>query len=233
MPRLPYLLASVLLFAAASIPAAAAAAAPVRPDLPSAEPGNCPRPDYPAEAKSRGEQGITTLGMLVGTDGAVRRIEVLGPSGSAVLDTAAQESMARCRFKPALLHGQPVERWHLSSYVWERENEHPIVQINRLLDLAVEHGRPAAQFALYNMLNRQLARTKEGQRAPGIAYMTVLLRQAAEGGHCLSRHLLGELYEEGRLVKQDLRQARDWYEQAAACGNPVAADRLAYLPASR
>lgn len=98
MPRLPYLLASVLLFAAASIPAAAAAAAPVRPDLPSAEPGNCPRPDYPAEAKSRGEQGITTLGMLVGTDGAVRRIELLGPSGSAVLDTAAQESMARCRF---------------------------------------------------------------------------------------------------------------------------------------
>lgn len=218
----------LLFFAAAS--ASAMPPAPALPaDVPAFDQSSCSLPSYPPEASKRGERGITTLGVLVGADGTVRRMELLGSSGSATLDEATQQGWANCRLKPAVVDGRTVERWYMTQYSWEPDKHDQMENFTWLLDVAATQGRPAAQFALYTVLNRQHAMAK---RAPP-AELTDLLHSAAAAGHCLSKYVLGSLYEFGGAVKPDLRKAREWYEGAAACGNPVATDRLAHMPASR
>lgn len=232
MPRLLSTFAPVLLFLTVSL-AWAESVAPMPPDAPSFDRNTCPLPSYPPEARQRGEQGVTALGLLVGTDGSVRRMELLNSSGSTVLDTAMQDALTRCRFKPAVVQGQGVERWQLMQTIWQIQDENPMEMLTWLLDVAATQGSPAAQYALYTMLSMEAAKLRPGQRPPSPGRYTVLLRRSAAGGNCLAKHLLGHLYENGIAVKQDLRQAREWYEQASACGNPVAADRLAHMPTSR
>lgn len=232
MPRLPSAFAPALLFLAVNI-AQAGSTAPLPPDVPTFDRNTCPVPSYPLDARQRGEQGVTALGVLVGIDGSVRRVELLNSSGSTVLDTAMQEALGRCRFKPAVVQGQGVERWQLMQYTWQMHGEHPMEMLAWLLDVAATQGSPAAHYALYAMLSIEAAKLRPGQRAPEPARYMVLLQRSAAGGHCLAKHVLGHLHENGITVKRDLRQAREWYEQAAACGNPVAADRLEHMPASR
>jgi hypothetical protein len=49
-----------------------------------------------------------------------------------------------------------------------------------------------------------------------------LARRAAQGGYAPAAFLLGHIYENGLSVKPDLAEARIWYEQAAASGDPAA-----------
>lgn len=67
------------------------------------------RPDYPKEARQRGEQGEVTLQIQVGTDGSVKAVEVVGTSGFADLDAAAVKAARSARFTPAKSDGVPVE----------------------------------------------------------------------------------------------------------------------------
>jgi TPR repeat protein len=53
-----------------------------------------------------------------------------------------------------------------------------------------------------------------------------LYREAAELGHAVAHNNLGRLYETGRGVARDLREARKWYQQAADQGNQQARQRL-------
>ena len=76
---------------------------------PAAAPGerNAP-PDYPAESRRRGEEGVVRLTLRIGSDGRVETAEVTGSSGYPALDRAALDAVRRWRFRPAVQAGLPV-----------------------------------------------------------------------------------------------------------------------------
>lgn len=76
---------------------------------PAAAPGerNAP-PDYPAESRRRGEEGVVRLTLRIGSDGRVESAEVTGSSGYPALDRAALDAVRRWRFRPAVQAGLPV-----------------------------------------------------------------------------------------------------------------------------
>ncbi|CAH0311028.1 hypothetical protein ROS9278_04935 [Roseomonas sp. CECT 9278] len=65
-------------------------------------------PDYPAESRRRGEEGVVRLALRVGSDGRVEAAEVSGSSGFVRLDQAAVAAARRWRFRPAMQAGQAV-----------------------------------------------------------------------------------------------------------------------------
>lgn len=65
-------------------------------------------PDYPAESRRRGEEGVVRLSLRVGIDGRVEGAEVATSSGFPRLDQAAVEAARRWRFRPAMQGGVPV-----------------------------------------------------------------------------------------------------------------------------
>lgn len=65
-------------------------------------------PDYPAEARRRGEEGVVRLSLRIGPEGQVTAAEVESSSGFAALDRAAVEAARRWRFRPAMRAGMPV-----------------------------------------------------------------------------------------------------------------------------
>ena len=64
-----------------------------------------PAPNYPAEAKALGIQGMVVAMIIVGPDGTPIRVEI--NSGPNELRAAAVEYAMRWRFLPALLNGKP------------------------------------------------------------------------------------------------------------------------------
>jgi TonB family protein len=92
-------------------------------------PAEIPRPvgaspidgaDYPAEALSKGEQGILRLGLDVGADGRVSACSVTQSSGSRSLDDATcPMMMARARFTPVRDgSGKPVPGMVVERVTW-------------------------------------------------------------------------------------------------------------------
>lgn len=67
-----------------------------------------PKPDYPPLAKRMGEEGKAILRVLVNDKGRPEQIEVQTSSGSARLDEAARQAVARALFKPFIEDGKPV-----------------------------------------------------------------------------------------------------------------------------
>ena len=67
-----------------------------------------PQPEYPAEAKRRGEQGTVGLLVHIDADGHVSGIGV-SQSAGANLDVAAQQAVSQWKFRPGLRDGRPVD----------------------------------------------------------------------------------------------------------------------------
>jgi TonB family protein len=85
----------------------------------------CAPPEWPKEAKQAGQQGKLTLSFLVGVDGTVRDTKVITSTGHPLLDTAGQEAIRRCVFKPTLVDGNPKESWLKMQYVWGFDAQNP------------------------------------------------------------------------------------------------------------
>ena len=66
-----------------------------------------PKPAYPPLAKATRVQGTVRLEATIGPDGAIRNLRMT--SGPALLAGAALEAVARWRYRPTLLNGEPVE----------------------------------------------------------------------------------------------------------------------------
>lgn len=64
-------------------------------------------PHYPVIARQIRLQGTVILRAVIGSDGAVRSVEVL--SGPALLGEAAREAIEQWRYQPTLLNGTAVE----------------------------------------------------------------------------------------------------------------------------
>jgi TonB family protein len=58
-----------------------------------------------------GAEGTVSLRARVRADGAVRDVEVVSSSGSAVLDRAAGETVSRWHFAPATRDGVPIDAY--------------------------------------------------------------------------------------------------------------------------
>ncbi|MBL0157113.1 MAG: TonB family protein [Bryobacterales bacterium] len=64
-------------------------------------------PVYPQDAKLAGIQGTVRFSVVIGTSGAVQKIDLV--SGPIQLVPAAQEAVRQWKYHPTLLNGQPVE----------------------------------------------------------------------------------------------------------------------------
>jgi len=65
------------------------------------------QPQYPAEAKAKHISGSVRLHAIIGTNGAVARLDVV--SGDPLLAEAALEAARQWRYRPTMLNGEPVE----------------------------------------------------------------------------------------------------------------------------
>ena len=66
-------------------------------------------PEYPAEARAAGLEGVVFLKLLVGENGKVLQAEVL--KGEEVFRKAALEAAYRFVFTPAIQNDRPVKVW--------------------------------------------------------------------------------------------------------------------------
>ena len=67
-----------------------------------------PTPEYPAEARRLGQQGLVLIGVEVGADGHAHGLTLKRSSGYRLLDDAAMQAVRRWLFEPARTGGLPV-----------------------------------------------------------------------------------------------------------------------------
>ncbi|MBL6081009.1 energy transducer TonB [Belnapia sp. T18] len=67
-----------------------------------------PTPEYPDEARQRGQQGVVGLVIRVTPNGTVEEVEVVASSGFPALDDSARRAVRRWRFRPAMRDGIPI-----------------------------------------------------------------------------------------------------------------------------
>ena len=70
-----------------------------------------PPPEYPTASRRLNEQGQVLLRVFVSAAGAADRVEIERSSGSARLDSAAQQAVRAWRFVPARQGDQTVPAW--------------------------------------------------------------------------------------------------------------------------
>ncbi len=81
------------------------------------------KPDYPSAAARLGEEGATSLKLLINTDGRVADAQLVTSSGSSRLDEAAIKHAKRnWSFSPCLEGGKAVACWHQTKLVWRLED---------------------------------------------------------------------------------------------------------------
>lgn len=78
----------------------------------------CAKPKYPRAALIKDAEGTVTIKFSIGVDGDAKDAVIWTSSGSTDLDEAAREAMLKCRFKPAMVDGKPVEAQTKLQYVW-------------------------------------------------------------------------------------------------------------------
>lgn len=83
------------------------------------DPKSCEPPSYPRESLAKGEQGTTTLRILVGVDGKPIDSEIESSSKSRKLDSAAQRALMECSFKPQPPDAKTSQQWVQTQFVWK------------------------------------------------------------------------------------------------------------------
>ncbi len=186
-------------------------------------PKPCSKPQYPAESARLGEEGISEIGFLIGTDGTVKRTVVLHSSGSAALDAAAQQILSTCVFRPALSNGQAIAAWAPVAYRWFLDEHTNDSRVRMRLQAVLKDNPDDANALYYSSL---LEFGKHGAEDDHKA-ARALQRRAAELGHPFAQFKIGQSYEKGKGVQADHAEALRWYEKSAAQGNVFAIERLA------
>lgn len=80
---------------------------------------SCSPPEYPRESLSKGEEGTTSLRILVGVNGKAIDSEIESSSHSHKLDSAAQRALMECSFKPQPADSKPAQQWVKTEFVWK------------------------------------------------------------------------------------------------------------------
>lgn len=104
-----------------SMPTLQSVAAP----MPVAKPGNgkgksqgvnsgvvelgCPKPKYPMRAMSRHIEGSVKIELTIGTTGSVTEAQVVSAQPPGIFDEVALDAARKCKFKPKIVNGTPVQ----------------------------------------------------------------------------------------------------------------------------
>jgi TonB family protein len=179
-----------------------------------AEFSSCAKPEWPKESLRHEEQGAVQLAFLIGTNGTVRDARVERSSGHPLLDQAAQEALARCKFKPAIENGQPTETWTKMQYVWRLEGPSQ-AQIDEKLAQAragAEQNEAAGQYQLGLLY-------LSGQGVPqDLLTARSWLGKAARQNSAGAQETLGLLASPRGKDAGDPALAESWFRQAAEQG---------------
>jgi len=73
-------------------------------------PLQCPPVSYPSDARRAGLSGWVQIEFVVGPDGSVRSAKAVDAKPRGVFEAAAVVAAQRCRFKPKMVDGKPVEQ---------------------------------------------------------------------------------------------------------------------------
>jgi TonB family protein len=177
---------------------------------------SCAKPEWPRESLRWEQQGAVTLAFLIGLDGKVLESKVVESSGYPLLDMAAQDGIAQCKFTPPNSVGRSEPTWMKMKYVWTlKDNKTPEQrQADLESDLALARQGDAA--AMYRLSSRYMRGKADVQR--DVEEGLRLLRQSAELGYAPAQEALGLMLSNGREVAADPVEGRAWMEKAAAQG---------------
>lgn len=73
-------------------------------------PLQCPPVNYPSDARRAGLNGWVEIELVVGPDGSVRSARAVDAKPRGVFEAAAVMAAQRCKFKPKMEDGKPVEQ---------------------------------------------------------------------------------------------------------------------------
>ena len=73
-------------------------------------PLNCPPPQTPADARRAGLTGWVMVEVVVGPDGSARSVKAVDAQPRGVFEAAVVMALQRCKFKPTIKDGQPVQQ---------------------------------------------------------------------------------------------------------------------------
>jgi periplasmic protein TonB len=73
-------------------------------------PLQCPPTTYPADARRAGLTGWVQVEFVVNPDGSVRSARAIEAQPKGLFEAAAVIAAQRCKFKPKMVDGQPVEQ---------------------------------------------------------------------------------------------------------------------------
>lgn len=227
--------------------------------LPSANFATCAKPVWPKHALRMQQQGTVTLAYLIGEDGAVRESKLVKSSGHPLLDIAALESMAKCRFHAGTVGGRAVASWTRMQYVWTiKDHRQPKPDMLAELQQRAEQGDPKAQYQLANLhlsgngvVKDRESGTDWTRRAaeqgypeaqerlgmllimasPGPAPQEAVawMMRAAEQGYVRAQAYYGNMLLRGDGVPADARAAIDWLTRSAEGEHPLAQGVLGAL----
>lgn len=76
-------------------------------------------PPYPYKARQRRIEGEVTVKFLVAADGSVERVQIVASEPEGLFDDAVREAVARWRFEPGRIGGQPVAAWVVNTIVFD------------------------------------------------------------------------------------------------------------------
>lgn len=220
---------------------------------------SCAKPVWPAHSLRQAQQGTVTLAFLVGADGAVRDSKIVKSSGHPLLDIAAMEGIAKCRFKAATADGQAVETWSRMQYVWTL-SDRAATRPEAVADLQrrAEEGDAKAQFELAMLhLNgtgvpknraagtdwmRRAAEQGDAEAQGRLAMLLVTpgagsapeeaaswMMKAAEQGNANAQAMYASMLLRGAGVPADARAAAEWLGKAAETDHAAAQGMLGAL----
>jgi TonB family protein len=78
----------------------------------------CAKPVYPRMSLRYDEEGKVTLRFRIGEDGAIMESQIVRSSGFPLLDNAALDALQKCRYKPGMQKGKPIQATYTMQYVW-------------------------------------------------------------------------------------------------------------------
>jgi protein TonB len=73
-------------------------------------PLNCPDPRMPADAARAGLSGYAVIEVLVGADGTFKSAKIVDSQPKGLFDSTVIMALQRCKFKPTIKDGVPVEQ---------------------------------------------------------------------------------------------------------------------------
>ena len=75
-------------------------------------------PRYPRVAQRQGLGGTVTFRIVVGRDGSVEKVDLLGATPAGIFEASAEAAIRQYRYTPALMDGKPVRSFYRQKIIF-------------------------------------------------------------------------------------------------------------------